>query len=135
MYYHPECGRDARVVLKHKVRDNVLTVAQTTKQINEQYQPTANMAPKGEVTMTNATNQTTTVETNVTEATAKVEKVEKVKVPSKMDTCYDLYVSNLTSARKDVIALFIQAGCTDKGASTYYQNCKKRFAAQPKADA
>ena len=47
---------------------------------------------------------------------------------SKMDICHNLFVSNRTNSRADIIKLFIiSAQCTPAGASTYYATLKKKL--------
>ena len=57
---------------------------------------------------------------------AKTETPAEPKAPSKMDLARDIFVKHYgKSARKDVIKLFEEAGCTKAGAATYYQNLTK----------
>lgn len=57
---------------------------------------------------------------------AKTETPAEPKAPSKMDLAREIFVKHYgKSARKDVIKLFEEAGCTKAGAATYYQNLTK----------
>lgn len=47
------------------------------------------------------------------------------KAESKMDVCRRIFAENIGKKRSEVIALFMEAGCTKAGSSTYYQTCKK----------
>ena len=57
---------------------------------------------------------------------AKTETPAEPKGPSKMDGARAIFVAEYgKSARKDIIAKFIEIGCTKAGAATYYQNLTK----------
>lgn len=46
---------------------------------------------------------------------------------SKLDKCYGIFKQYPTLARKDLIQMFVMAGCTPAGASTYHATCKKMY--------
>lgn len=63
-------------------------------------------------------------------ANITVVKSQDVATGSKLDQCWAIYKRNVGSSRGAIIQTMISmAGCTPAGASTYYQQCKKRYEA------